>query len=182
MKQVKGAAFVNFVKTIRADKSGIYNKYLNEQDLSIINSTIQPINWYPYDTFKRCFSAVFEVAGKNNPNNLTEWGRLYCEKVLNDFFKITIKEGNPLEYIKRIPFYIQNFFDFGTTSVTVENPKSVILEMRDYDPDFKALYIFSHGWFYRAAELCGAQYVQCQFVEKSWLKKSNTTSYRITWE
>lgn len=181
MRKVKGAAFMNFAKVIRADKSGVYNKYLKEDDLELINRKIQPINWYPYDAYKRCFNAVFEVAGKNNPDNLKEWGRLYCEKILNDFFKITIKQGNPLEYIKRIPVYIQNFYDFGNTTVTVENPQSAILELYDYDPDFVPFYIFMHGWFQRVVELCGAQNVKCQFVEKSWVKKSNKTSYRITW-
>ena len=36
MKQVKGTALVEFVKTIKADKSGVYDRYLKEEDLAII--------------------------------------------------------------------------------------------------------------------------------------------------
>jgi len=79
------------------------------------------------------------------------------------------------------PGYINHFFDFGSADVTVEKPNSVFLKLTDYDPNFPLIYIFLTGWFQRVAELCGAKNVQCEFVDKSWVKKSNTTSFRITW-
>jgi hypothetical protein len=181
MKQVKGVALVQFVKVIRANKSGVYDSYLKEEDLPIINTKIQPAIWYPYETFKRCFNAVYEIIGQKNDEKVKDWGRLYAELIMTDTFKITIKQNSALEHIKRLPVYISAFFDFGHANVIVENPNRVLLELSDYDPDFAPLYIFLIGWFKRVAELCGAQNAQCEFIDMSWVKKSNTTSYRFTW-
>jgi hypothetical protein len=180
-KQVKGVALVTFVKAIRANKSGVYDKYLLKEDLPIINKKIVDQLWYPYETFKRCFNAVYDIVGKKNEEKVKEWGRLYAELIMATTFKITIKENKPLEHIKRIPGYITHFFDFGNAEVTVENPNRVLLKLSDLDPDFQLIYIFLAGWFQRVAELCGAKNVQCEFIDKSWVNKSNTTSYRFTW-
>ncbi len=181
MKQVKGATFVYFVKTIRADKSGIYDKYLNKDDLDIIGKRISPTMWYPYETFKKCFNAVVEVIAKRNPEKVKDWGKLYGEMIMTDAYKATIKEGKPLEHIKRVPVYIKSFMDFGNTEAIVEAPNRVVLVMKDYDPDFAPFYVFLEGWFQRMAELCGAKNVECKIVEKSWVNKKSTTSYIITW-
>lgn len=180
-KQIKGVALVPFIKTIRKNKSGVYNKYLKEEDLPVINKKIVDQLWYPYETFKRCFSAVYEVVGNKNEANVRDWGRLYAEAIMATSFKITIKENKPLEHIKRIPGYLSHFFDFGKADVKVENPNRAVIKLNDLDPDFSLIYIFLIGWFQRVAELCGAKNVQCEFIDKSWVNKNNTTSYRITW-
>jgi hypothetical protein len=180
-KQIKGVALVTFVKVIRADKSGVYDKYLKEEDLQIVKKRIVDQVWYPYETFKRCFSAVYEIIGKKNEEKVLDWGRLYAEAIMATNFKITIKENKPLEHIKRIPGYLTHFFDFGTADVKVEDPNRVFLKLSDLDPNFPLIYIFLQGWFQRVAELCGAKNVQCEFIDKSWVNNTNTTSYRITW-
>jgi hypothetical protein len=181
MKQVIGTALLHFVKTIRSDKTGIFDKYLTKDDLAVINQKILPTIWYPYDTFKHCFNAVFEVIAKKDTNMVQDWGKLYGEMIMTDVYKKTIKKGNPLEHLRRVPVYIKSFFDFGQSEANVEKPNQVILEFSDYDPDFAPLYFFIYGWLKRMAELCDAQNVECSFIDKSWLKKSNNTSYLITW-
>ena len=181
MKQIKGAALLYFVKTIRADKSGVYNSYLTKEDLPIIQKKILPTLWYPYETFRRCLNAVFEVVGKKDYEKLKEWGSLYAEMIMTEMFKTTIKKNNPLEHMRRVPFYMEGFYNFGHTVSQVENPQRVFLQLSDYDSDFSLIYIIMEGWFKRIAELCGAKDVKCEMVDKSWVNKTNTTSYIVSW-
>jgi uncharacterized protein (TIGR02265 family) len=182
LKQVKGSAMVHFVKAIRANKSGIYNKYFQKEDLEIIMKPVLPAFWYPYETYKRCFNAVFEVAAKKDYEKVKEWARAYAELIMTDIYKHTIKKDNPLDHIRNAPIYIQTFYNFGHAEAKVEGPNRVLLNLSDYDSDFAPFYFFHLGWFQRVAELCGAQNVKCEFLEMSWITKSNTTSFLITWK
>jgi len=181
MKRVKGTALVNFVKTIRANKSGVYDQYLTEEDKDIISRKILAAVWYPYETFKRCFNATFEVIAKKELQMVEQWGRLYGELIMTDIYKDTLKKGDPLDHIKKVPVYIRTFFDFGQGEAVVEKPNRVVIKLTDYDPDFAPLYHFLRGWFQRMAELCGGQNVKCEFVNKSWEDKTNTTTYLVSW-
>ncbi len=182
MKKVKGAALLHFAKAIKSDKSGVFDKYLKEEDRAILNKEVQPTLWYPYETFRRCFNAVFEVIAKKDMEKVMEWGRQYGQVILSDVYKVTIKQDNPLEHFKRIPIYIKGFYDFGTTETKIEAPNRVLLTLNDYDPDFAPLYYFNVGWFRKAAELCGAKNVQCQMTAKSWEDKSSKTCYVVSWD
>jgi hypothetical protein len=181
MKQVKGILLLAFVKTIRADKSGLYDKFLLQEDIPVINKKIVDALWYPYETYKRCVDGVYEIVGKKREEKLKEWGGSYARQIMPTIFKKTIKENNPLEHFQRTPVYIKSMYDFGGTDVTVENPDSVILKLSDFDPDYPPIYIMLAGWFQSVAELCGAKNVQCKYIDKSWVNKSNTTSYHVTW-
>ena len=181
MKQVKGSAMVHFVKGIRANKSGIYEKYLQKEDWDIIMKPILPAFWYPYETYKRCFNALFEVAANKDYEKVMGWAKLYAVLIMTDIYEHTLKKDDPLYHIKNVPQYIQTFYNFGHTEAKVEEPNRVLLKMSDYDPAFAPLYYFHLGWFEKVAELCGAKNVKCEFLEKSWETKSNTTSYLITW-
>jgi len=182
MKRVKGTVLVNSVKLIRADKSGIYDQYLTEEDKAIISRRISPAVWYPYETFKHCFKAIFEVAAKKDLDQVRKYSRFAGEMMITDIYKDTLKPGDPLSHLRKIPIYILTFYDFGQAEVVVEKPNQVLVRLIDYDPDFAPFYYMLAGVFECIAELCGGQNVRCEFVTKSWEDKSNTTSYLISWE
>jgi len=182
MKRVKGTAFVNFAKSIRANKSGVYAKYLTEEDKDILSRKILAAVWYPYETFKRCFKAVFEVVGKNDFETARQWGRLYGELIMTDIYKDTFRKGDPLYHVKKIPIYILTFFDFARWEALVEKPNQVLITLPDCDPDFAALYHFFRGWFQKMAELGGGQNVRCEFVKMGWADESKITSYLVSWD
>jgi len=165
MKRVKGTALVDFVKIIRANKSGVYDQYLTEEDRAIISRRILPAVWYPYETFKHCFNATYEVNAKDQLQMVEQWGRLDGELIITDIYKDTIKQGDPLYHIRKIPIYIRTFVDFAQWEAVVEKPNQVLLTLSDCDPDFAPLYYFFKGWFQRMAELGGGQNVRCEFVK-----------------
>src|SRR5271157_5487019 len=97
MKKVKGTTMMYFVKTIRANKSGVYDKFLVDEDRAIIGTQIFPATWYPYETFKRCFLAVYEVIAKRSLEEVKEWGSLFSELIMTKILRNTINGDKPLD-------------------------------------------------------------------------------------
>jgi hypothetical protein len=182
MKKVKGTTMMYFVKTIRANKSGVYDRFLTGEDRAIIGTQILPAIWYPYETFKRCFLAVFDVIAKRNLEEVREWGSLFSELIMTKILKNTTNGDKPLDRIRRLPVYINAFYNIGDSEVSVEAPNRVSLQLHDCDPDFQPLYYFLLGWFKNMAELCGAHNVRCEFINICRDNKSNSIGYLITWE
>jgi len=181
MKRVKGSILVDFVKTIRADKTGVYERYLTPEDKAIVTGKILPSAWYPYETFKNCFNAIFEVLAKKNLDQARQWGKFYGEAIMSGIYKGLLRQDEPLEYIKKSQVHIKNFYDFGKIEVISEKPNQVLIKAMDFDPSFPPLYYIMLGWWERTVELCGAKNIQSEFVRKSW-EGAEDTAFRIKWE
>jgi hypothetical protein len=181
MKRVKGTVLVDFVKSIKANKSGVYDKFLAAEDKSIISQRILPSAWYPYETFRRCFNAVFEVDAKRNLETVKNWGVLYGQKIMTDLYKGLLKQGEPLDSLKKYQVYIRNFFDFGKIEVIEEKPHQVLVKVIDFDSDFAPLYYMFYGWMERTMVLCGAKNLLSEIVSRSWQDPIDTV-FRFRWD
>jgi uncharacterized protein (TIGR02265 family) len=180
MKRVKGTVLVDFCKTIRADKSGAYQKYLTDEDQAILHSKIIPSAWYPYDTFKNCFNAIYEVLAKKNLNTVKDWGKLYGKAIMGGIYKGLLKQGEPLEYIKKYEVYIRNFLDFGEMEIIEEKPNQVLMKLSQFDPDFPPLYAIMQGWLECTMEMCGAKDLRLD-VQKKGPADSHDAAIRLSW-
>lgn len=180
MKKVKGTILVDFVKTIKANKTGIYDKYLTPEDNAAIYQRILPSAWYPYETFRHCFNAVFEVVANKSLDQIKAWGILYGQSIMTDLYKGLLKQGEPLDYIKKYQVYIKNFFDFGKVEVIEEKPNQVLIKFVDFDADFAPLYYMMYGWLEKTVETCGAKNLRTEIVSKSWTGQGDT-AIRFRW-
>jgi uncharacterized protein (TIGR02265 family) len=181
MRRAKGSVLIDFVKTIKADKTGAYDKVLTPEDKAFLDQRILPSAWYDYEIFKRCFNAVFEVFAQKNLETIRKVGKMYGESIMTNQYKNLLKNGDPLEYIKKYPVYIKNFFDFGEVQIIEEGPKQVLLRILDLDPTFPPVYYIMIGWLERTLELCGARSVRIEFIKKSW-ENNAETEVRYTWD
>jgi len=179
MKKVKGTILVDFVKSIKANKTGVYDQYLTPEDTAAISTRILPSAWYPYETFRHCFNAVFEVAAKKNLDQVKTWGALYGKSIMSDLYKGLLKH-EPLDYIKKYQVYIKNFFDFGKVEVIEEKPNQVLVKFIDFDADFAPLYYMMYGWLEKTLELCGAKNLHSEIASKSWQDPVDT-AFRFRW-
>jgi hypothetical protein len=179
MKKVKGTILVDFVKSIKANKTGSYDPYLSPEDRSAISGRILPSAWYPYDTFRHCFNAVFIVDGKKSLDQVKAWGSLYGASIMGDLYKGLLKH-EPLDYIKKYQVYIKNFFDFGKVEVVEEKPNQVLVKFIDFDADFAPLYYMMYGWLEKTLELCGAKNLHSEIAAKSWQDPVDT-ALRFRW-
>ena len=180
MARVKGTILLDFVKTIRADKKGSYDQYLTAKDREIISERILPSAWYPYETYMACFQGVAAVVGKNNSQTIRQWGRLYGEAIITGVYKGIVKEGAPLDSLKKYSSYYRNLFDFGEFEIVPASPREAVLAVRGFDLQFEPQYHLIRGWIERSIELCGAREVKSDFVAKSW-EGAPDTRLQLSW-
>ncbi len=178
--KVKGSIFVEFVKAIRSDKTGVFDTYLTAEDREIMDQRIMPNLWYPYETFKHCLNAFFEIVAKKNLDTLKQWGRMYSEMVMPKIYASILKKDDPLSFIKRIAVFERNFFDFGRAEAVLEGATQAVYTVIDMDPQFAPFQYLIAGWVEHTTELCGAKNLKCTVLTKSWEGAVNT-SVRLTW-
>lgn len=180
MKKVKGTVLVDFCKTIKADKSGAYEKYLTAEDKALFSQKLMPSAWYPYETFKRCFTGIFEVLAKSDLDTVRQWGRIYGKSIMSGIYKGLLKQGEPLEYIKKYSVYVRNFLDFGRMEITEEKTNSVTMKLIDFDPEFPPLFAIMQGWLECTMELCGAKNIKIDILPKTANDKFDI-AIRLSW-
>ena len=180
MERVKGTILVDFVKTIRADRSGACDALLTDQDREVLSSRILPSAWYPFSTYKNCFNAVVQVLAKNDMTKVRQWGRLYGEAIVTGVYKGIIKEGAPLDSLKKYGTYIKSVFDFGEIVIEPVSESEAVVVVSGFDPDFEAHYHIMMGWIERSLELCGARDIQSSFTSMSW-QGDPDTRIRMAW-
>jgi hypothetical protein len=180
-KNVKGSIFIEVVKRIKKDKSGVYKKYLTNEDWDVISQNLLPSSWYPYEPYKNCLKAIFKVVAKNDLEVAKEWGRTSCQAVMTGIYASVLKKKcDPLSFIKQYDTTYRNFYDFGQTVVIAEGKNGALYQLSDFDEQFALVYYAIQGWIERGLELCGAKNVSSEFVTKSWEGKP-FTSIRFTW-
>ncbi len=177
---VKGSIFVDLVKIIKSDKSGVYDTYLTNRDRDIIDHKIFPSSWYPFETYKRCLNAIFEVIAKKDPEAAKEWGRVTCKKVMTGVYTTVMKGCDPLTYLQKCETINKQFYDFGKTEITIEGKNQAIYKLSGFGADFIVFYYVSEGWVESGIELCGGKNIKSELVTKSW-EGQPFTSIRFTW-
>ncbi|MBN1662970.1 MAG: hypothetical protein JW943_05150 [Deltaproteobacteria bacterium] len=178
---VKGSIFIDLVKTIKSDKSGVFNKYLTAQDWEIINQKIYPSFWYPYETYKHCLNANYEVNARKNPNTAREWGRSSCREAMTGMYSTFIYAGDPLRFMSIYEMIHKNFYDFGKVEVIEEGQHQAVFKFTELDVQCVPIFHILEGWLVQGIELCGAKNVRCVFLSKSW-EGDHDTSMRFTWD
>jgi len=177
---VKGSLFVDFVKTIRANKTGAYDSYLFDEDRKVLEGRILPSSWYPFETYKRCFQAVGKVVAHGSDSVYRGWGRQFCDEIMLSIYKRMLSDTSPMQTMRRYVSMFSMFYDFGTLELEERSENEVVLAFRDFDRDFAELYQLFYGWIERSLELSGAKDVQMNFLTCSWLGAPDTR-FQIQW-
>ncbi|MBN1662358.1 MAG: hypothetical protein JW943_02045 [Deltaproteobacteria bacterium] len=178
--KVKGSIFINLIKVIKSDKSGIFDKYLTAQDRGIINQKIYASFWYPYETYKNCLNAIYDVYGKKNPSAAKEWGRTGCKQAMTNMYSAFISDGDPMSFINSYGMIHKNFYDFGELEVIEEGKNQAVLKFTGLDAQCVPIFYMLQGWLEEGIALCGAQNIKGVFLTKSW-EGHPETSMRFTW-
>lgn len=178
---VKGSIFIEVVKMVKKNKGLIYSKYLTKKDREFIKQNLFPSSWYPYEPYKHCLSAAFEVIAKNDLQVATQWGRTSCQATMTDIYKSVIKDCDPRSFLEKHEAISKSYYDFGKTEMIIEGENQALCKLSDFDNKFAPLHCTIQGWLERGLELCGAENVRSEMVTKSW-EKQPFTSIRFTWE
>ncbi len=135
MRKAKGSMFIMFVKAIRADKSGAFDKYLTDSDREVISQVILQSGWYPYETYKNCFKAVAEVMANNDPKTLIEWGREYGEATMSSIYKTVVKKDDVVSAMDTYQNVFKSQFDFGEIKCDVTGDNELEITISGFDKD-----------------------------------------------
>ena len=180
MRHIKGELIKKIVVPIRADKSGVFDKILSEEDKNIVSSTILTANWYPYDTFKRCYNAFADVYAKGNMEVCRQWGSAAGEELTTSAYKTVISDKNYKVAFQKLQLLWKMHFDFGELDVNFISDNELQITLKDFDPDNKVFYYFARGWYEQVLIMCDCKDVKSEFLEKSW-EGAEDTIIQLSW-
>ncbi len=179
--QVKGSMMMFVVKGVRAAGVEHFDHLLTDADRQFLKQRILPINWYPFETYKRLFDSLVTVVARGNTQTVRQWGRDYGSTILEGVYRSVISPGNPLRSLKNYEQRFSSFYDFGALKVTDTGSDSAKLEIRSFDPTWESIYEMIFGWLERTVELAGGHDPRISFISRSWTGDSSTV-YSIAWK
>ncbi|MFH1809348.1 MAG: DUF2378 family protein [Pseudomonadota bacterium] len=180
MPQVKGSMLTEWVRTVRADRSGELAARLPPQLRAMLDTRVLPSLWYPFEFYKACFLIVFELRGGGDLRLARSWGLDYGQQILDRVYPATIRPGDPLAGLCAYERLFSSFFDFGSVQVEAVGEREVRLTVRDFDRDFEPFYHLLGGWMERVVQLCRGEQASVQFEQRSW-DGATATGYLVRW-
>jgi hypothetical protein len=180
-RNVKGLLFSDYVRMIRSHKAVDWTKHLEREDLFYLRAPVEPLEWYPMETFERFGNAIFcEVAG-SDLEAVRMWGRLSVDQ-LRSALPTIVADGDPVETMMRFRVQRATYFDFEAIEIPtlVADHAHVVIH---YFMGAVAEEAASHqtmGFFERLLELAGATAISATLSEKSW-QRDPRTMLDLTW-
>ena len=183
MREVKGILLIMIAKTIRANKSGVYDDLLSEREWEVISQKILTSVWYPFDVYKKCFEALVKVEAKGRLDIVKQAGRNESEETMTSIYKTAIIKGNPKKSLKAFVRLYKLMFNFGRMETEELSDHHFIVSYIDFDPTFKLFYYAVSGWTEKLIELVIGKDkdINSEFLVKSW-EGGNKTTIKYTWE
>jgi len=180
MKQVKGTMLKLIIKAIRVDKSGIFDNILSEKAKDFINQRILDSIWYPFEIYKECFNALCKIGAKEKNEVLIQWGRMESERLMTRIYSQSITEGNLTTAMEKYARFHKMVFNFGQIQSELISDNQIIVDYKDFEPDFKNFYYIAIGWIDKFIQLCIGSKPKYEFLKKSW-EGDDVTQYKVTW-
>ena len=180
MKQVKGTMLKAIVKAIRADKSGQYDNILSDKAKVFINQRILDSIWYPFKLYKECFNALSKINARGNKNVLVEWGKAESEKIMPRVYSHIIIKGDPTVAMEKYARFHKMVFDFGEIQYEQMSDNQIIVDYKDFEPDFENFYYIAIGWIEKFIQLCIDKIPNYELLKKSW-EGDDFTQFELSW-
>ena len=180
MRQVKGSMFIMFVKAIKSDKKGSFDKFLTDKDREVLSGLVLQSHWYPYETYKNCFVAVSRVIAGDDPKMLRDWGRIYGEESITTIYKSVLLKKDPRAAIEEYQRVFKSQFNFGRMEGKVTSDNEMTVTVYDFDKEFEPWYYVAQGWIERIIELVIKKPIRSEILDRSWAG-APATVFRLNW-
>jgi hypothetical protein len=180
MAKIKGSMLLNFVKAIRSDKSGRFDKYLNEKDKKIVYGRVMANAWYPMETFINCFNAVFEELAEGNMETVREWGREFVDTTYSKIYRHLFIPTDARRAIKSREMMFDGLFESVQFEVDEISENGFIGTLKGFDRYFEPVYHMVAAVMERSLELGGAKGVEIRFLARRW-KGDPETKMKFSW-
>jgi hypothetical protein len=182
-RKVKGTMILDFVRTIRANKTQDWNKYLKPEDWEIINKRILPSLWYPVEIFTRCGWAIFKIMAQGNLDVARMGGKMQGKNLFETVYKGIVTAQDPQTALNRFVVVYNQFFNFSSLRFE-EAGKNHLKIHNDYDesnqPGMAAYCYNLMGILETLVEMSGGKNGKIKLTAKQW-EGARTTIFDITW-
>jgi len=168
-KHVKGPFFAHYARMILAHPEVDWSRYLQPEDLLLIQQKIQDDQWYPYDTFKRMGDGILAEIGRDDPESVRQWGEEITARTV-DVFDTLVSVGDPRETLIRLQVLRRGYFDFEPVEILILYAKYAKLKI-SYGmspPAEKAAVYQTLSLIERLIERSGATNLHHRFTSRSW--------------
>jgi hypothetical protein len=174
-RNVKGVLFSDYVRMIRSHKSVDWASQLPREDMFYLRSNIEPLEWYPMETFERLGNAILREVAGGDIEAVRMWGRMSVDQLITAT-PFLVAAGDPVETMMRFRVQRATFFDFEALEIptlTVDHAHVLIHYFMGAFAEEAASYQ-TLGFFERLLERAGATQISARFLERSWTGEPRT--------
>ena len=181
-RNVKGILFADYVRMIRSHKAVDWTKHLDREDLFYLRSKIEPLDWYPMETFERFGNAILHEIALSGLEAVRMWGRLSVDQ-LREATPNLVAQGDPIETLMRFRVQRATYFDFEALEIPtlVLDHAHIVIHYFMGPVAEEAASHQTMGFFERLLELAGTSSIEARFLERSW-KDDVRTVLELSWE
>ena len=180
LKQTKGSLLKYVIKIIRANKTGVYDEILTEDEKRFVNQQVLDAVWYPYDFYKKLYNAIRKVEAKGDMERAIMWGYDQGKVVINSMYKDLSKKRSPRHALTSYLHLIKLWFDFGTHEGEIVSDNEINVSIGDFDEDFELFYYSTLGWIKAFFEGYMNTPISAKFLKKVW-EGDDKTVFNFTW-
>ena len=175
MRQVKGVLFLDYVRMLKAHKSGGWIEELPPADRPYLDMKIDPAGWYPMETFERMGNAILKYVAGGELLPVRLWGRFSAAQ-MRTVNPMLLAPGDPVDTLHRFKVMRATFFDFAALDILMLHAGEAQIEIRYHMgmPAEEAAATQTLGFFEGLLELAGAKSIDARFREKSWENHERT--------
>jgi len=183
-KQVKGTLFVDYVRMVKSRKDVDWSKYLNEQDMKILDELgrVLPSSWYPFDTFERMGIGAFHEIGGGDLEAIRRWGQVSTDQLVK-VYKGLVQPGDPIGSAEKFNVFRAGFFSFPGVELELfpdDNKIKLYVFFSQNEQAAEAQAFQAFGAIERLIDLAGARDIKHTFVARIW-DGAPKTILEITW-
>jgi hypothetical protein len=180
VKQVKGTMLKRTAISIKANKTGAYDKLISDRSKELLAERIVDPAWYPFDLYKECFDALCQVEANNDRRIILQWGKKLGEDLLTSIYKASITDLNIQAALSSYVRFHRRIYSFVEVEGKIRSDHEVEIIYKDFEPDWTNFYHIATGWVQRFFELCLGKQVKYQVV-KNPTKGIESTHIILSW-
>jgi hypothetical protein len=154
---------------LRVCKEIDWSKHLTEADLAFLTQRIEPMGWYPMETFERMGIGILAEITLGELMPVRAWGRASIDSLCVSHPAL-LAAGKPRESLTRFHAMRRSFFDYGAIELTDIGDTQASAQVA-YGMSAKAEEAATWqtlGFFDRLLELSGGRDVEVECTAKSW--------------
>ena len=179
-KQVKGTTVIDIIRTIKSLKDRPWEQHLSAEAKQLVSQKILASQWYPFEPFLSCVSAVYRLVAGSRPELAKEWGKINSKRLIETIYKVPEKDTGAA--LKRLDIIANHNLVKGLTLEYVEvGPKHCRAKFADADPQTEVIYYFIQGWIEAIIELTGGKNGRTTLTDKHW-EGAKETVIDVVWE